>query len=56
MYAGLKLGATVNAVLAAAERDDVPFCAFLEIKDWLRSSMESLQREAEFRSEDQLDA
>jgi hypothetical protein len=51
MYAGLKLGATVDAVLAAAERDSAPFCTFPEIKDWLRSSMESLQREAEFRSE-----
>jgi hypothetical protein len=56
MYAGLKLGATVDAVLAAAERDNAPFCTFLDIKDWLRSSMESLQREAGFRSEDQQDA
>ena len=56
MYAGLKLGASVDAVLAAAERDNAPFCTFLEIKDWLRASMESLQHEAGFRSEDQQDA
>jgi len=53
LYAGLKLGATVDAVLAAAERDNAPFCMFLEMKDWLRSSIESLQREAGFSSEDQ---
>ena len=31
--------------LAAAEHDDAPFCAFVEYKDWVRSSMESLARE-----------
>jgi hypothetical protein len=44
MYAGLKLGATSADVLAAAERDDAPFCAFEEHKEWLRSSMDVLGR------------
>ena len=43
MYAGLKAGATPAEVLAAAEHDDAPFCAFAVYKEWLRSSMESLQ-------------
>jgi hypothetical protein len=56
MYAGLKLGATINAVLAAAQRDNAPFCTFRESRYWLRLSMEFLQREAEFRSKDQQEA
>lgn len=44
MYAGLKAGATPDEVLAAAEKDDAPFCASKEIQEWVRSSMESLRR------------
>jgi len=44
MYAGLKAGAAPDEVLAAAEHDDAPFCAFVEYKEWVRSSMESLGR------------
>lgn len=43
MYAGLKGGATPTEVLAAAERDAAPFCAFPEIQEWVRASMESLR-------------
>jgi hypothetical protein len=42
MYAGLKHGAAPDEVLAAAEAEDAPFCAFPEYRDWVRSSMESL--------------
>ena len=43
MYAGLKQGASYEEVLSAAERDNAPFCAFEEYKDWVRSSMDSLK-------------
>jgi hypothetical protein len=43
MYAGLKLGATPAEVIAAAENDSTPFCAFPDYKEWVRSSMESLE-------------
>ena len=43
MYAGLKAGATPAEVVAAAELDAAPFCAFAAYKEWVRSSMESLQ-------------
>ena len=43
MYAGLKLGADPDEVLAAAEQDDAPFYAFPEYREWVRSSMESLR-------------
>jgi hypothetical protein len=43
MYAGLKAGATPAEVVAAAEHDIAPFCAFTAYKEWVRSSMESLQ-------------
>ena len=43
LYSGLKLGAKPDEVLAAAERDNAPFCAFAEYKEWVRSSMESLR-------------
>jgi hypothetical protein len=43
MYAGLKEGANCDDVIAAAERDDAPFCKFPEYKDWVRSSMEALK-------------
>ena len=42
MYAGLKAGAAPDDVIAAAERDAAPFCAFPAYKDWVRSSMEAL--------------
>lgn len=43
MYAGLKAGATYDEVIAAAQADAAPFCAFPEYNDWVRSSMESLR-------------
>ena len=43
MYAGLKAGATPAEVVAAAELDAAPFCAFAAYKEWVRSSMGSLQ-------------
>jgi hypothetical protein len=43
MYAGLKGGASCDDVIAAAERDDAPFCKFPEYKEWVRSSMEALK-------------
>lgn len=46
MYAGLKLGAAPDAVLAAADEDGAPFCAFPEYREWVRSSMESLRDQA----------
>jgi hypothetical protein len=42
MYAGLKAGAAYEDVVAAAEADAAPFCAFPEYKEWVRSSMEAL--------------
>lgn len=51
MYAGLELGASSDDVLAAAERDEAPFCASAEIKEWVRSSMESLQGSIETPSD-----
>lgn len=43
MYAGLRAGATPAEVLAAAEHDAAPFCAFPAYKEWVSSSIESLQ-------------
>lgn len=43
MYAGLKAGASYDDVIAAAQADAAPFCAFPEYQDWVRSSMESLK-------------
>jgi hypothetical protein len=43
MYAGLKAGATPAEVITAAELDAAPFCAFPTYKEWVQSSMESLQ-------------
>ncbi|HTH63191.1 MAG TPA: hypothetical protein VL563_00810 [Gemmatimonadales bacterium] len=45
LYAGLKRGATYDEVLAAAEREQAPFCASAEIKEWLRTSLETLRSE-----------
>ena len=44
MYSGLKLGAEPDEVLAIAEKDQAPFIKFDEIKDWVRSSIESLRQ------------
>lgn len=43
MYAGLRAGADPEDVIAAAERDEAPFCKFPEYKDWVRSSMQALR-------------
>ncbi|HXJ30663.1 MAG TPA: hypothetical protein VNG35_08490 [Gemmatimonadales bacterium] len=45
LYAGLRQGATYEEVLQAAERDQAPFCASAEIKEWLRTSLEALRKE-----------
>lgn len=42
MYAGLRAGASYEDVVAAAERDGAPFCAFPACKEWVRASLESL--------------
>lgn len=42
MYAGLKAGASYEDVIAAAESEQAPFCAFPDLREWVRSSMESL--------------
>jgi len=44
MYAGLKLGAEPDEVIAAAEKDNAPFTKFNEYKNWVRSSIKSLRR------------
>jgi protein tyrosine phosphatase (PTP) superfamily phosphohydrolase (DUF442 family) len=43
MYAGLRAGATPDEVIAAAEEEDAPFCAFDDYKEWVKSSIESLR-------------
>jgi hypothetical protein len=43
MYAGLEAGASAHEVVAAAERDEAPFCAFPAYKEWVRSSIEALR-------------
>ncbi len=45
LYAGLQQGATYEEVLRAAERDQAPFCASEEIKEWLRTSLAALRKE-----------
>jgi hypothetical protein len=45
MYAGLRHGATYEEVIAAAEQENAPFCASADRKEWVRSSMETLQAE-----------
>ena len=45
MYAGLKQGASYDEVIAAAERDNAPFCAVPENREWVRASMEVLKAE-----------
>lgn len=46
MYAGLKQGAPVEQVLAAAEEEQAPFCASEDYKEWVRSSLLTLREEA----------
>jgi hypothetical protein len=45
LYAGLKQGATYEEILLAAERDQAPFCDSVEIREWLRASLEALRTE-----------
>ncbi len=47
LYAGLRQGATYEEVLRAAARDQAPFCASAEIKEWLRTSLEALRKETQ---------
>jgi hypothetical protein len=45
LYAGLQQGATYEDVLRAAQRDEAPFCASADIKEWLRTSLAALRTE-----------
>lgn len=45
LYAGLKDGAAPDEVIAAAEKDNAPFCTYPEYTGWLRASLEALQAE-----------
>jgi hypothetical protein len=45
MYAGLRNNADVDEVLAAADRDQAPFCQFAEYRQWVRTCMETLRPE-----------
>ena len=47
MYSGLKLGAEPEEVIAMAEKDQAPFIQFEEYKEWVRSSIRSLRKEAD---------
>ena len=47
MYSGLKLGAEPDEVIAAAEKENVPFTKVEEYKNWVRSSIESLRKVSE---------
>src|SRR5436190_15439522 len=51
MYAGLKVGAEPDEVLAMAEKDQAPFVQLEDYKEWVRSSIESLRTQP-----DQLDS
>jgi hypothetical protein len=44
MYAGLKAGARSEEVLARAEQDGAPFCVFPELRQWVETSMEALEK------------
>ncbi len=46
MYAGLKAGASADDVLAAADAESAPFCAFPEYKEWVRTSMDALRSDS----------
>jgi len=50
MYSGLKLGAEPDEVIEMAEKDQAPFIQFNEYKEWVRSSIESLRKESEKRT------
>jgi hypothetical protein len=43
MYGGLRNNADADDVLAAADRDEAPFCPFPEYREWVRTSMEALR-------------
>jgi hypothetical protein len=42
LYAGLKVGATVDEVLARAEADDAPFVGFDELRAWVAQGLDEL--------------
>jgi hypothetical protein len=42
LYAGLRAGATADEVLARAEADQAPFCAFEELKAWVAQGLAEL--------------
>lgn len=46
MYAGLRAGAAPDEVLAKAQADEAPFCAFPEYVEWVRVSIETLRKES----------
>lgn len=46
LYAGLRAGATIDEILAAAEADHAPFLANAENREWLMSSLEALRNES----------
>jgi hypothetical protein len=48
LYAALQQGATYEDVLRAAQRDQAPFCASADIKEWLRPSLEALRTETRY--------
>ena len=43
MYAGLRSGATAEAVIARAEADGAPFCASDDYKAWLTECLDELR-------------
>jgi hypothetical protein len=45
LYAGLKSGAQYEEVIAAAEKENAPFCASPEYKEWVRMALEALRGE-----------
>ncbi len=45
MYAGLTAGADPQDVLAAADKDEAPFCGVEEYRKWVTSSIEALRDE-----------
>jgi protein tyrosine phosphatase (PTP) superfamily phosphohydrolase (DUF442 family) len=46
MYSGLKLGVDPDEVLASAEKDQAPFVKSEELKEWVRTSIETLREES----------
>jgi len=46
MYAGLKLRADPDEVIAMAEQNNAPFTKFDDYKDWVRTSLETLHGES----------